>query len=257
MMSHLTPYPDVNQVLHEFVSGVHTALGKQCVGVYLYGSLALGDFDPVSSDIDFVVVTDDELSTDSVSALAALHSRIALNHPRWATELEGSYIPKADIGRYDPARAYHLHLYRGHVEMEQHGVHWVIERHVLREHGVVLSGPEIRTLISPISPDDLRRATAALMEEWWAPKVDEPGRAYVTKYQSYAVVTMCRVLYTLQHGTVVSKPAAARWAREGLGQRWGALIGRTRTGGSASDSDLVDETCDFIRHALERCKRYQ
>jgi len=257
MMSHPTPYPDVNQVLHELVSGVHKALNTHCVGVYLYGSLALGDFDPASSDIDFVVVTDDELSAESVSALEALHSRIAMNHPRWATELEGSYVPKADMGRYDPARAYHLHVYQGHVGMEQHGVHWVIERHLLREHGVVLSGPGTRSLIEPISPDDLRRATTALMGEWWAPKVDEPGRPYVTKYQRYVVLTMCRVLYTLHHGTVASKPVAARWALAGLGERWAALIDRTLAGRAEGESKLVDETCNFIRYTFEQCVPYQ
>lgn len=32
-----------------------------------------------------------------------------------------------------------------------------------------------------------------------------------------AILTMCRVLHTLEHGTIVSKPVAARWAQAKLG----------------------------------------
>jgi hypothetical protein len=45
----------------------------------------------------------------------------------------------------------------------------------------------------------------------------------MSEYQAYAILTMCRALYTLQHGTVVSKSVAARWAQEVLGERWAAL----------------------------------
>ena len=38
-------------------------------------------------------------------------------------------------------------------------------------------------------------------------------------YQAYAILSMCRVLYTLEFGTVVSKPAAARWAQGTLDER--------------------------------------
>ena len=55
-MTDPTPYPDVNAVLHALLSDAQTILGNHLVGLYLYGSLASGDFDPGRSDIDFVVV---------------------------------------------------------------------------------------------------------------------------------------------------------------------------------------------------------
>jgi hypothetical protein len=33
--------------------------------------------------------------------------------------------------------------------------YWVIHRHMLREHGVVLAGPPPHTLIDPVQPDEL------------------------------------------------------------------------------------------------------
>ena len=67
-----TPYPDLNQVLHELVSSMQSALGSNLTGVYLQGSFAVGDFD-VHSDVDFAVVVAHELLAAEVHG--AWHGR--------------------------------------------------------------------------------------------------------------------------------------------------------------------------------------
>jgi predicted nucleotidyltransferase len=47
-----TPFPEVNHALAEFETRMWAILGRQFLGMYLYGSLAIEDFDPRSSDID-------------------------------------------------------------------------------------------------------------------------------------------------------------------------------------------------------------
>jgi len=71
-----TPYLDVNAVLHLLLASAQSVLGDHFVGLYLYGSLASGDFNPQTSDIDFLVVTDAHLSDELVRALEALHVRL-------------------------------------------------------------------------------------------------------------------------------------------------------------------------------------
>lgn len=247
-------HPEVNQVLTRLLSGAQTALGEQFVGMYLHGSLALGDFDPETSDIDFVVVTASELTEEAVSALKTVHKEVAAAHPRWAMALEGSYIPRLDLRRYDPLRACHLHVFEGNVGMEQHGAHWVIERHVLREHGVVLAGPDPRTLIDPVSRAQLRAAVVDLVASWWAPMIENPVRLYDPNYQRYTVVTMCRVLYTLRHGSVVSKPGALAWARAHLDERWTALINSSFAPDAPRPGDLLSETQELIRFVRAACE---
>jgi hypothetical protein len=68
---------------------------------------------------------------------------------------------------------------------------------------------------------------------------------------------MCRVLYTLQHETVVSKPVAARWAQEALGERWVALIERALAWRHGAPLDNLNETLDFIRYTLERSQQFE
>jgi predicted nucleotidyltransferase len=254
-----TPYTGVNAVLEELVGGVRAILRERLLGMYLYGSLALGDFDPDSSDVDFLAVTDDDLPPDSVAALVALHERIfALDVP-WAKELEGSYVPRAALRRFERANARHPHIDRGEAELtvQQHEVDSVFQRYVLREHGVTLLGPPAAVWMDPITADDLREATLELMRIWWAPMADSPERLYHPGYQAYAVLTMCRMLYTLDCGDVVSKPAAARWAIATQDARWAPLIERAlgwRRDDEVDRTGDVPETRALIRYVAARCQ---
>jgi predicted nucleotidyltransferase len=256
-----TPYRDVNELLRQLLSSVQAILKHRFAGMYLYGSLALGDFALDKSDIDFVVVTDDDLSDESFLALKEMHARIATGESKWARELEGSYIPRRALRRYDPQDARHPHIDRGDapsLTIEPHESDWVIQRYVLRAHGVALAGPPIQTLIDPVSPSGLRQAIWELLHGWWAPM--PACRAALENsvfgYRCYAVLTMCRMLYTLAHGTVVSKPMAARWAQETIERRWTPLI-RDALAWSPAAAPNLEETLAFIRYTCERSEDHE
>jgi hypothetical protein len=247
-----TPYPDVNAILDRLLANVQATLTDRLVGMYLYGSLANGGFDPGSSDIDFLIVTDDELPGEIVTALVEMHTQIATLDTRWATELEGSYIPKDALRRHDPARAQHPHIDRGsgHLSIMQHDSDWVVQRYILRERGIVLAGPPLPALIDPVSPDDLRQAVRTLMRMWWGPMLSNPAPLQHGGYRSYAILTMCRVLYTLRHGGIVSKTQAGQWAQVALGEQWRTLIGRAMEHRNGTPLIAVDDALAFIGYAV-------
>jgi len=264
-LNHPTLYPKVNLVLQDLLPSVQSILGHHFLGMYLYGSLATGDFD-CDSDVDYVVVTDDVLSNELVSALQDMHARIATIDSWCATQLEGSYVPQGALRQYDPVHALHLHIDRGKGEqlkkMQLDNAllsrawwgGWVLLRDSLREKGVTLVGPAPRTLIDTVSPEELRQAALAILHGWAAQILDTPTEIDSRGYQPYTVLTLCRILFTLQNGSVASKPVAARWAQETLDQRWAPLIERAWVGRSNPDlkaqADEVHETLDFIRYTL-------
>lgn len=256
-----TPYPDVNAMLHTLLTNAQTVLGDNLLGMYLDGSLALGDFDSQSSDIDFVVVTSDELATETLAALTALHDQIAASSSAWSKNLEGSYLPQAALRRYDPNNTLHPRIVRGtgsdesRLLMTQHDSDWVVHRHVLREHGVVITGPAPHTLIDPIHPDDLRRAMANVAQHWYTPFLLDPVLLHHDGYHDYTIVTLCRMLYTLRYGTVVSKLQAARWAQVADGKPWAALIERAL--GWAIRWEDVNETLALMHYTVDRCTRWK
>jgi predicted nucleotidyltransferase len=84
------PYAELRPVLETFVGGVQDAVETNFVGAYLVGSLATGDFDH-DSDIDFLIVTDEELTDAQVQSLQALHLELHSLGCYPAQHLEGSY----------------------------------------------------------------------------------------------------------------------------------------------------------------------
>jgi hypothetical protein len=248
----------VNALLSALLSGVRSILGDYFVGLYLSGSLASGDFAPQRSDIDTVVVTAGELPGEMLPALGVMHARMTATGCKWATRLEVSYIPRRALRRYDPDRARHPALSMdGRFGIDGHGSDWVIQRHILRERGIALAGPAPRTLIDPVLPSDLRWATRATLGEWWAPQLLDPVRLRSREYQAYAILTMCRALYTLEHGVVVSKSVAARWAQKALGEHWGAAIERALAWPGGPQAQDIDEALSFIRYTLESSRQYE
>jgi hypothetical protein len=77
--------------------------------------------------------------------------------------------------------------------------------------------------------------------------------------QAFAVVSYCRMLYTLRTGTIISKLAAVHWGMVALDARWAGLIERawaerpnpSLKSRQTANPDDARETVEFIRYALE------
>ena len=271
MQAFPTPYPEVNVVLNALLPEVQAILGDQFIGMYLYGSLAYGGFD-MDSDVDLVVVTRDELPDELFSKLQSMHAHIAQMDSWCATQLEGSYIPRQAMLTFDPQRVLHIHIDRGRNERLQRMLiddalvsrawwgGWVLLRSVLWENGITLAGPEPRTLIEPVSPDDLKQASLANLPGWAEPLLDRPEELAGRGYQFYVVLTLCRMLYTLEYGRITSKPESARWAQERLGPPWPALIERAwvgrHTAGSPATPEDLNLTLEFIRFVARASQKF-
>jgi predicted nucleotidyltransferase len=245
-----TPYPDVNEVLNVLLSSVKEILGNQFLGMYLYGSLSGGDFNPESSDIDFLFVTTDLVPEDKVSELEAMHNRIWGTGLKWTSKLEGAYVPKDLIRRHDARGAPCPIVNEGQFYVAGLGRDWIIQRHIVREYGVVLAGPDSKTLIDPVTADEIREAVLDVLQEWWFPMLDDPSwlRDHGSEYHAFAVFSMCRALHALEHGTIVSKPKAIQWAREKFSNPWRSLIDKAVSAARHEDQGgFLDEALDFIR----------
>lgn len=92
-MSDITKYPEINTFLSDLASGIVDILKEQAVGVYLFGSLTYGDFDPSRSDIDIEVVVRTPITPAELESLRSLHQNIESSYPRWSKRVECSYTP--------------------------------------------------------------------------------------------------------------------------------------------------------------------
>ena len=93
----------------------------------------------------------------------------------------------------------------------------------------------------------------------WQEYFDRPELMRSREYQAFAILTMCRALYALNHGEFVSKLEAARWAEQYLEPEWAPLIRSALAWRQAWRDEQVDhdatlpDTLRFVRFALSQC----
>src|ERR1051326_1115305 len=221
-MEGATPFDDLNQLLVELVFGADEVLGDSFCGAYLQGSFALGAGD-VHSDVDFIVVTKDDVAPEQQDELQALHQALYALPTSWAQHLEGSYISREALRRLDPGRRPLLYLDNGATEfaLDNHD-NTLVVRWSLREHGVVLAGPDPRELVDPITAEELRAEmhwALGLWQAWFRSTESISRRALAV-----AVLSHARILHTLAIGEVSSKRTAGEWALHALDPEWAPLI---------------------------------
>jgi len=254
-----TPHHDVNELLSILLVRTQATLGDRLVGLYLFGSIATADFDRESSDIDFLAATAGELDDREVERLRLMHEEIAANGGPWGARVEGAYVSLSALRRYDPA--YRQPFLSGQdtpFGVTELGADWVINRHILREKGVVLYGPSPATLIDPVSHEQLIDAVRDELRGSWSWFLEAPQRLRPRRYQAFAVLTLCRALYALDRGQLASKAQAALWAKGALGPEWVTLIDRALASrhDETVDNTSLQETLRFLRYAVGRASRY-
>src|SRR5712691_1872187 len=214
-----TPYPEINTLLVLLLLRIQTILGKKLIGLYLFGSLVTGDFDHKSSDIDLIAATSTRLDEQEVESLKLMHEDIALKEKKWDDRLEVAYISVEELKRYNPRYQQPLISPGEPFHVTEVGVNWVINRFILREQGIVVYGPSPVTLVDPISREELIQAVRMSCEDW-REYIELPEATRTSKSQAFAILTMCRALYTLKYGVLVSKKEAALWAEKNLTPEW-------------------------------------
>lgn len=232
-----------------------TLLGDSLIGIYLHGSLAMGAFHPAHSDLDLLVVSADELTSETQRRLAeamlersgspypiemSIVSRAALAPPlrfplmyefhysedwrgRFADDLaDGRWRQWNEAQRVDPDLAAHLA--------------------VIQQRGICLVGRPIAAVIPAIPPDII---AAAIIE-------DVTTFAYPRRCKNpvYFVLNACRALAYLRTGTLLSKDEGGDWALTNLPTEHRPLIRQALAGYRGVPPTPFD---DVRLDAFQRC----
>ena len=250
----VTQETEIEALLGRLTDEIRRNAYEALVGLYVYGSLVAGDFDKNRSDIDLLAVVNTDIEDEFFGRLERMHARFVEDHPAWEDRIEVAYVPapalwnfRTETGRIaviSPGEP--LHLKPG-------GRDWLLNWYMVRQVGVTLYGPPPHTLIPEISQSEFVE-TAREHAEWWKGRVYEmstPGA------QSYAVLTLCRALYTNTHGVQASKKQAALWAKAYLPQ-WAPLIQQSldwlgeRGEEESSDQERFHDTVRFVHDVADR-----
>lgn len=217
----------VKTQIERLTDGLKLELKNNLVGVYLHGSLAMGCFNPLRSDIDLLVVTRGKLSLETKRALARRLLEIS-NQP---APFEISFLATGDLHPWRHPTPYNFHysedwrekFVRAHKDGDWQN--WNSEERfdgdlaghvtVLNHRGRCLYGEAIADVFPPVPEADF---VASILADVLSANFGLGGA--FEKFPVYVVLNACRTLAYLKTGRVLSKAEGGSWALENLPARF-------------------------------------
>jgi len=187
---------------------------------YVVGSIALDEFNPHFSDVDFVAVIRRPAQKDEMQTLWKIHAEVEQQYPRW--KLEGMYLLESQLGGTGPFLVYHDGLLKTHPP-EPDPVTWWI----LKNHGIPLLGSDLHDL--PINGDTnvLVAWTQENLNTYWKGWTRKPGRLLVLLTDwgiQWAALGVARQFYTIREKGIIPKRRAGDYALSAVPERWHRII---------------------------------
>lgn len=213
-MFNKSTYPEEDGLISRILVELEEGLGANVTALYLTGSLVWGDYDPDRSDVDLVAILRHDLSPAEFAEMDHRHQTVVGDFPAFENRIEIIYISvdalrtfrekRSPIAEISPGEPFHF---------KDAGADWLINWYLLRQQPFTLYGPPPGEVIPPISHVEYLAWAKSHAEEWrdWLVNTRDSR-----PYQGYAILTMCRALYTVVNGEQASKLKAADWAMQRL-----------------------------------------
>jgi len=213
----------VRRDIEHYVSAAHGVLPGFVEGLYVTGSIALGDYRPAISDVDLVAVCAEHPREPQLEALSTLH------RPSRPT-FDVVYVTKGDLSR-DPRELSAPHSRGGAFKPDgafnANPVTW----RQLATGAIPVRGPRLTDADVWFDADALRRWNLANLENYWVDSLQrwrrvEPHEAPVRHEYGlqWLVLGVPRLHYTIATLSVTSKTGAGQYALSVVDSGWHTLI---------------------------------
>ncbi|MDR1869992.1 MAG: DUF4111 domain-containing protein [Treponema sp.] len=215
-------------------------------GIYLFGSLTYGGFDEKSSDIDLVVITKTLFDKTELETVKGIHRKLNEMNLKWAKRFEVSYTPVDMLSEKTipivPRPYYNVIFY----DEATYGNEWLINNYLLINYGKTIYGQDFNTLIKyNITIDDVIGACVNDFYKEWIPKINDDEWLSNSHNQSYIVLNICRIIYTIFNSKTENKKNSAKWVKEKY-KEWEKLIDEAEEWDYTKTMNRRDKIKEFI-----------
>jgi hypothetical protein len=196
-------------------------------GLYMTGSVALGDFRSHCSDVDFVAVSENRPDGAELEGLASVHGVVVAAHPK--LHFDGIHLTWSDLQggpiACGPAPFIHAGCFNPSGTFAIDPVTW----HELADHGLPLRGPLLSGTAVWRDNAGLRAWTLGNLVHYWRPwtikyREGPPALDGSHGLVCWGVLGVARLHYTLATGCITSKTAAGQYALKAFDRRWERVV---------------------------------
>jgi predicted nucleotidyltransferase len=215
--------PDIRALLYRIADQFVKLLGTNMVGFYVHGSLAMGGFNPRTSDVDFLVVVHEALDLETKQAIIAFLLEAANDAPQKGLEM--SVVLLQHTRHFVFPTPYELHLSpywydrarNGEIDLITSQTDPDLAAHfmVTRQRGWRLFGQSIEKVFERVPH-----------EHYWASLMGDL-EGIVQDIQAnpvYGILNICRIAAYKQSSQVLSKREGGLWGLQHFDQIYHALI---------------------------------
>ncbi|MES2708353.1 MAG: aminoglycoside adenylyltransferase domain-containing protein [Verrucomicrobiota bacterium] len=229
--------PEVAATMSAYERLADDQLPGRIRGLYLSGSLALGDYRAGRSDIDFVAVSDTALEGAELERLRRVH--MELRRTVRGPKLDGVYLTWAALAAA-PAGLSVPYCLRDRFEPGGDFAVNPVTWRLLEQHALTLRGPARPV----VHRDD------GMLREWCRENLRSHWGSWARSAQGYGldrlfslarelvvwgVLGVARPHATIRTGRMISKTAAGMYALEAFPPRWSAIIREALAGRGGDD----------------------
>jgi len=179
-------------------------LPSKFYGLYLYNSVAMGNFEAGYSDIDFVVILKSNLLGEEIVKLKTLHKYFASVY-KYGTKLDGMYLQYDMIGKTNnDIKKYPYVKDASLFEAGYFDINYVTWWS-LREYEMAIDSPSLKNELSEICFENVIQTMKYNLNKYWLPKLEKSEVFKEDMWVEFAIVTLSRIIYTLKDSEIKSK----------------------------------------------------
>lgn len=260
MMNPRVPDP-IQPTLQHYLDLVDQQFHGLISAFYIEGSIALSEFNERLSDIDFVAVLQRSATPAEIERLGDIHTLIEKTYPRW--KMSGRYLHADALARLDDRVEPVLYFHDGRLRRDGHFELNSVEGWILKNHGIVLVGPEPQALPFTIDWELLIKKMRENLNTYWVRWTRRPGYLIIMLSNwgiQWTVLGVLRQFYSFRENSITTKTKAGEYALTCVPPRWRRLIQEAidiRAGQKTSAYRFrvvrMVEAVNFLKYIIQSC----
>lgn len=250
----------IDDLLLHFTQMSKDIFGNNLTGIYLHGSYSLGCFNPKKSDLDLLLVIEDDISDEQ--KMAFMKNVVKINEEAPTKGIELSILKREFCNPFVYPTPFELHFSNMHKSwfqtnpeeyiMKMKGTDRDLAAHVtiINQNAVVLYGAEVKDVFGNVPKLNYVDSIWSDIKE---AKVD------ILTDPMYVTLTLCRVLGYLKENLILSKQTGGEWGIKNLPQEFHeliqeALICYQTDRKMVASTKVANEYVEYMIDKIEECK---